>query len=537
MKFSAGLFGKHRAWIPSLSDAAFIMPIAVLFLCTTGVSWLLADSDTGWHIRTGEWIIKNRCVPRTDIFSFTRFGHEWFAWEWLSDVGLGLLHRLGGLAAVVLGSLTVLCLTSAQLYKTVVGECRHRLVAIWLCWLCATASTVHWLARPHLVTPLMAILFCAILNRSERTNQSKQLWVLPLLMIVWVNLHGAFFVGIVLLAIYAVGTTCEELLRVGRPGGLARARTYLWTALGCGLSSLVNPYAYRLHLHVAEYLGGAFYLRVTEFESINFHTFTANYFETLLIVVIGATVWNLGRGRLVHAFLALFWTHLALFSARNIPIFAVVVAPGVGLAIVDWLEFAGNLSPMIWLSRLATSVGELEQGVDELALKFKSRVLHLWPCLGVLATALLLAHPGSFKAAQPVFDRKLFPVDAVKNASKELEQATRVYTSWQWGGFLIYRLWPTLEVFNDGRTDFYGPVFTAEGLRIWEVRPGWEGILEKYQIHALLLPVDCPLTGALLEERNWTVAYRDEFAILFERTLGPASALSVTTDQDAGRGE
>jgi hypothetical protein len=192
---------------------------------------------------------------------------------------------------------------------------------------------------------------------------------------------------------------------------------------------------------------------------------------------------------------------------------------------------------MIWLSRLATSVGELEQGVDELALKFKSRVPHFWPFLGVLATALLLAHPGSFKAAQPVFDRKLFPVDAVKNAGKELEQATRVYTSWQWGGFLIYRLWPTLEVFNDGRTDFYGPAFTTEGLRIWEVRPGWEGILEKYQIHAVLLPIDCALTGALLEQRNWTVVYRDEFAILFERTLSPTSALNATTHQNGYHGE
>src|SRR5260370_36848555 len=88
--------------MPSLSDLAFLTPFLVLFWCTPGVGWLLTDSDTGWHIRAGEWILKNRRVPRTDLFSFTKAGQPWFAWEWLSDVLMAVGPRPSGLVRIVL---------------------------------------------------------------------------------------------------------------------------------------------------------------------------------------------------------------------------------------------------------------------------------------------------------------------------------------------------------------------------------------------------------------------------------------------------
>src|SRR5260221_13967528 len=93
------------AWVslmPSLSDLAFLTPILVLFWCTTGVGWLLTDSDTGWHIRTGEWILRNGRVPAVDIFSYTKLGSPWFAWEWLSDVLMATVHHVAGLGGMVL---------------------------------------------------------------------------------------------------------------------------------------------------------------------------------------------------------------------------------------------------------------------------------------------------------------------------------------------------------------------------------------------------------------------------------------------------
>src|SRR5262245_18400188 len=90
--------GKARfSLLPSLSDLAFVIPSLVLFWCTSGVGWLLTDSDTGWHIRTGEWILNNGRVPTADMFSFTKAAEHWFAWAWLSDVFMGVIHQGGGL--------------------------------------------------------------------------------------------------------------------------------------------------------------------------------------------------------------------------------------------------------------------------------------------------------------------------------------------------------------------------------------------------------------------------------------------------------
>src|SRR5579863_3741226 len=114
-----------RRWVtlvPSLSDLAFLIPIPVLFWCTTGVGWLLTDSDTGWHIRAGEWMLNKGRVPTTDVFSFTMAGKPWFAWEWLSDVFMATVHRNGGLAGIVLASLLLLGATSVCVYKSTVAE-------------------------------------------------------------------------------------------------------------------------------------------------------------------------------------------------------------------------------------------------------------------------------------------------------------------------------------------------------------------------------------------------------------------------------
>jgi len=511
------------AWVslmPSLSDLAFPTPILVLFWCTTGVGWLLTDSDTGWHIRAGEWILKNGRVPATDLFSFTKAGQPWFAWEWLSDVLMAVVHRHFGLAGIVLVSLLLLGATSVCVYRSTLEESGHRVIAIVLTGLAMSASTIHWLARPHLVTPLFAAVFCWALNRTKRKRGPAVLWALPALTILWVNLHGGFFVGIVLLITYAIGAVAEELIHGARHNVWVRARKYAWTAVACALASLINPYGYQLHVHVAGYLGASFYFqRISEFQSIDFHSFTAAYFETLLVLAIAAAVWHLGAGRLVHVLLLLSWSHLGLFSARNIPIFAVVAAPGIGLAVREWLEYTDSRWPLQWPGRFSASLAELDAGLRSIANIHQRRHWHFVPWVGVLVLALLLTHPGRVKALYPEFDRNRFPVDAaVFLSQRESVPAIRLYSSWQWGGYLIYRLWPSFSVFDDGRTDFYGPAFVEEGLCAWDACPDWANILARYRVNAALLPVGSGLATVLHERRDWKPVYQDRVAVLFERT-------------------
>ena len=103
--------------LPSFTDFAFLMPIAFLFGRMDGVKTLLGDCDTGWHIRTGEWILANHAVPTRDIFSFSKPGDPWFAWEWLSDVLFAWMNAHGGLRAVVLFGILMLAVTFMLLFR------------------------------------------------------------------------------------------------------------------------------------------------------------------------------------------------------------------------------------------------------------------------------------------------------------------------------------------------------------------------------------------------------------------------------------
>ena len=518
---SAAVAPAARDWpLPSLSDAAFLIPILVLLWCTTGVGWLLTDSDTGWHIRTGEWILSNHSVPATDIFSFTKPGSPWFAWEWLSDVLMAAVHHVAGLQGIVLLSLVFLGLTSTCIYRNAVAESGHRLIAIVMTSLAMAASTIHWLARPHLVTPLLAAVFLGTLIRAQRSGKPHFLLVLPPLTILWVNLHGGFFTGIVLLITYAVGSVVEDFIQEDRFCVRTRAKNYALTAVACLAASVINPYGYRLHIHVAQYLGTSFYIqRISEFQSPDFHSFSAAYFETLLVLAIAAAFWHFASGRLIQVMLLLSWAHLALFSVRNIPIFAVVAAPSIASALREWLEYSRTTSSPKWLRQFSNRVSDLEAGLQFIASHRKRDRLHCIPSLAVLTLGVLLAYPGHFKALNAEFDPNRFPVMAASALSQQTApNSIRLYANWQWGGYLIYRLWPSFKVFDDGRTDFYGPVFVLDGLDVWNAKSNWSAIMAEYDVNAALLPVDSALTTVLRERPDWTSIYQDRVAVLFERT-------------------
>src|SRR5438128_4529361 len=180
--------------LPSLTDIAFVMPIVFLFMRMEGTGTLLGDGDTGWHVRTGEWILANGRIPDKDIFSFTKPGERWFAWEWLWDVCFAWLHQHWGMAAVVLASMFVISLTFALLFRLVRRKCGNVLIAITVTLLAAAGSSLHWLARPHLITVLLAVVFYGILERA-RDGKVRLLFLLPVLTVLWTNLHGGFFVG------------------------------------------------------------------------------------------------------------------------------------------------------------------------------------------------------------------------------------------------------------------------------------------------------------------------------------------------------
>ena len=337
---------------PSLTDVAFVLPLVMLFTRLEGVRTMLGDGDTGWHIRTGEWMLANRAVPRTDMFSFTHSGEPWFAWEWLWDVCAAMLHQRFGLGAVVLASMAVLSLTFALLYKLLKRRSGNGVAAIAMTALAAACSAIHWLARPHLFTWLFLVIFLHLIDR-VREGRTHLLWWMPVLTVLWTNLHAGFAAGIVLLGAYAGGEIVRAIAALNHEDRMKALRAsvpYLATAAGCLAASLINPYFYHLHVHMASYLSNTYEMKhIGEFQSISFQHPAARYFEVMLVIGLAAAVMYARRGNYGNTLLIAGWAHLGLISSRNIPIFALVAAPAAAAALTEWLDRLSHAELPVWM--------------------------------------------------------------------------------------------------------------------------------------------------------------------------------------------
>jgi hypothetical protein len=521
--------------LPSMSDMAFLMPLVFLFGGMQGAQTLLGDGDTGWHLRTGEWILAHGRVPDHDIFSFTRSGQPWFAWEWLWDVLFGWLHRQAGMGAVVLGSSLVLALTFALVFRLARRK-SDALVALAMTLVAAAGSAGHWLARPHLFTMLFTVIFYSVLERVDEEGSSWRLWLLPPLMVLWTNLHGGFFVGILLIVAYAAGQFATLLRQTGddeRRRALLRGWRYLSAAGACGLATLVNPYGYRLHAHIFQYLADGFYRgNIMEFQPLNFQGGQARYLEIMLAVGAAAAFTRARRGSFTWPLLLVVWGHLALYSARNVEIFVLLAAVPAAAVLSEGLRRAPALGAALWLRRAMQALADFTAEWNQFD---RGPRWYAASAGAVLMLAVLLYAPRPPTTFRAMHDPKAFPVAA----AGQLEKAglyAGVFTEDLWGGYLIYRQYPSGRVFIDGRSDFYGSEFVRRYIKAMGAQAGWERYLSRYGVETILLPPDAPLSGALKQSSSWHLIYDDGVALIFRSAQAAPIPPQQVSDCPSGAG-
>jgi hypothetical protein len=510
-------------FLPSLTDVAFLMPLVFLFLRMDGAQRLLSDGDTGWHIRTGEWILQNGRVPATDLFSYTKSGEPWYAWEWLCDVIFAWLHQRGGMAAVVLVSALLLCFTFALLFRETRRNCPNILIAFGATLAATAGSSMHWLARPHLFTLLFVVVFWALLEQA-RDGRTRVLFFLPVLTVLWTNIHGAFFVGIILIGCYAAGEITRWLVEKDRGearAALVRSRSYLITALVSSAATFVNPYSYHLHVHMYRFLVGATHIQfISEYQPTGFQNNLAHWYEPMLLVGAVAVVWSLYRKRFAHAFLLAGWLHLALFAVRNLPIYLIVAAPVVAATLNELLLRLADAPLAPWIARAVRGFDEFAAGFGALD---SQRRVYATGAAGFLAVSVLFYSPTPPPKFRAEYSPTSYPVEAL-NVIRGAEFSKSVFTTDDWGDYLIYRLYPKIRVFVDGRFDLYGQQFTQKYIDLMKGRNGWDQTLQQYGVDTVLLPVDAPLTGVLKECRRWRVVHDDGTAIVFRSEAALARA-------------
>jgi hypothetical protein len=462
----------------------------------------VTDPDVWWHLRTGQLIAQSHAVPHADPYSFTRFGRPWIDHEWLSQVLIYGVYRFAGWGGLLAGFGAITAATFLIVFLRCPGG---PYVAGAITLLGAFASSPSWGVRPQMLTLLLASVFLLILERSyQRPNL---LWWTPPLMLLWVNLHAGYALGIALMALFLVGDKLDVAFgfaavdsghRVA-PG--SHTRTLALTIVICLAVVLLNPYGGAIYAYPLETLRSrAMQSYIGEWLSPDFHL--SRYLPTLAIMLATVALAALSPRRLrPREFLLLaVATYAALRSVRHIPLYALIAIPLLGAMVTGWLQ---------------------EHGVTK---RFESKPRLMTPAKACV-NALLLTGFLAFTVVrvryvthhQAEAEAKDFPAAAVSFIAAQRPPAP-ILNHYNWGGYFIWKLYPEYRVYVDGRADLYGDAFMNDLASTYYLSgDSWRNPFEKWGIRTVILPPDAPVTTALRALPDWKVLYSDNQAVILAK--------------------
>jgi hypothetical protein len=457
------------------------------------------DNDIWMNIRAGSWIVAHGGVPATDPFSSPAERRPWIAYSWLFEVLVYGLHRRFGLAGIVLYRAVMAYAVLVALHRLVVRREQRFVVATSLAGLAFFALVPVLNERTWLFTMLFCTLTLgAILDLREGRRTHATGW-LPLVYVLWANVHIQFIYGLFLLALACAAPLWDGLF--GRAPGLGHAclaGTREWSRLvalllACLAATLLNPYGVGLYGVVVTYATQrqTFDL-VLELLAPSFRM----PWEWAMPVLVGAAACALGRRRARSTFDVVLLgvaAFLALRARRDVW-FAVLAALGI-LAAAGRSERGAGTFPLAPWRRvvIALSVGLVLFGAG-------------W-CLD-LSHAYLEAEVAEVYPAQAaaVIETRGYPGP--------------LFNEYGWGSYLIWRL-PELKVSIDGRADLYGPERIKRNVETVSGQRGWERDASLDAARTIILGAGTALASLLRLDPRFQTAYEDDVAVVFLRRDGP----------------
>ncbi len=497
---------------------------AVVYAFLNGLR-TIAEFDLGWQMATARWMVQHHQIPSVDVLSYTISGQPW-----IYPIGAGLIFYasflVGGyaliswLAAAGCAAATALVLRRGSLITAA--------LTILAVPLIATRAT----ARAELFT---VVLFAAVLSLIWQQHESgtAKLWLLPLLMIAWVNLHPGFVAGLGLLGGY-VGIELLEMLWPERRNAarcrLKRAGPWLLATLP---ATLVNPWGWKVFGVIArqEAAMGAHSQLILEWAPIPLtwerlklglspRTLDEFYVLLLIIAVLAIPIALLRRQLGATIFLAAA-TCFPLRHMRFTAMFAVVAVIVAGGVLTPLLN---ELKPRFASSRLRPIAAVAL--LVPLLLLAATRSRSLWTDNAYLAGTNLV----SFGTGLSWW----FPQRAADFVERE-NVPGQIFSSIEEGAFMAFRLGPKYKDYIDGRALPFGTELMLRSGRLKATPPDspeWKREIDRYDINVLVIPIGrfgalqfFPTLRQFCESDLWRPVYLDEVSVVFLRRRPETEAL------------
>ncbi len=447
----------------------------------------IADPDIWWHLRNAEVFVQSHSVVHHDLYSFTANGARWineawlgelayyFGWRWLGIRGIYLVMLIE-VELILFGVFALACLAS----KNVKAPFLASWLAVWL-------ATVSFGPRTLLVGWICLVAELFLLMQFKRGQD--WMWLLPLLFVLWANLHGSWLIGMVLFGVF-FGSGLVE-------GSWGRIQATRWTPKQCvkliivGVLSVaglfLNPYTYHLVLYPFNF---AFRQRlnvnhVDEWMSLDFHGVRGKIVFGMLAVTLILALARKRRWSLDQLAFLIIGFYAAMTYSRFLFLAAILVTP----ILAEEMDFFPPYRREIdkpWLNAILILV--------------------------ILAGCVWRFPSSDYLLRDTV---RNYPVKALPYL-RQFRPRGRVFNDCLWGGYLIWNA-RNVSVFIDSRIDIYeyNGVFSdyldAIGIK------STLGILDKYHIRYLLFPQTSPVAYLLLHNSGWKTNYQDGTTVLLER--------------------
>jgi len=515
---------RGQTWLlPRLTIEQLWFAVPIFITLSFGFLLKLRLVDFWWHLKAGEIIVSSRSIPKTDLFSFTAAGHQFILQNWLVEVIYYTTYRVGGLALLV--ALNAMLLLAALL--PTYHLCRQATDRLKLGVVSALLPAILLLyfgsVRSQVFSFALFSAFYWVLSQYHRRKRNL-LWTLPLMMILWVNLHGAFVLGLGLIILFLSCEAGRRFIYGDRPDTLSHRElgglglTLILTVL----TTLVNPETYRIYAYIRDVATNpasrALVLewqppRINEPEGVVL--FYGPFFITLL-VLLGAAV----KPRLVDLALVLTFSILGLSAVRNGVWFALIAAPVLAryLPTVDFSAVTNTLKQLRFGRAFINRPPSGPRASAPVRYALNRQIAALMLTLIVLVSPWIYPRLGNPAFGSTLWEKST-PVGAM-DYIQEQKLEGHIFHPQVYGDYLIWRLWPDQRSFVDGRVHLFDTSVIRD-YRLAFLDSHWGERLARYDIRYLLLSKEeeenHTMSDSARASADWRVVYEDDNSILFEK--------------------
>ena len=477
------------------NDKCWLAWLARLVAISSGVyffSLMTADPDLWGHLKFGQDLWKAGAIPLLDPYSFTVHGGPWINHEWLAElICFGCYHFFSS-AGLLLGKLAIGLFILGLMDRICARRETNPLSYALAMVLGAGTMAPGFMIRPQLFSFLFFAVFIWALHAYFSGNK-KALYLLPPVMVLWVNLHGGFLMGWTLLAV-ALGwqTGVDWLLR-----RKIKAPALLWICFVLtSLAALANPYGYKLLVFLVDAV--SMKRPISEWAPVQLFDLSFLPFKLLVVLffIVLAANWKQSPGWEVMGILMTLAG--SVLHQRHMPFFGIIAAPYV----------------VFGLSRTARRIAAWR---PSMALTSHGRAL-----FGILLCGIILCqlYSGALRyvrtGCRVIADPDVYPVAAVRFIQQNSFKGN-LLTLFDWGEYAIWKLYPDCRVSIDGRFEtVYPPSVIADHFFPQNSSAGWTRLLEKYPSDMLLVRQN-PYFQSLISNSDgkWVYVYSDRLAIVF----------------------